>query len=232
MDAVANFFGIIGTVMSVVFFAAPGKSIFEGLKTGEIKNVSTVYLKAQAIMTSFWFTFGFKANDMILIITNISGFLLVMTFITIYHYVYKEYNDLVISISAAVLLIIVDSFLGLQVLELLAFVLGIVCTASMYIKIRETLSTKDAGYTNLQIIIGGLVNSIVWVCYGVLIGVTGLWVGSGMFTITVLINAFVYAWAMGNIHDDNVVLRFLKLILVIDESGYRSVYQKNKLIEF
>jgi uncharacterized protein with PQ loop repeat len=229
MDTLTNILGTAGTILSIIFFASSGKSIFEGLKTGEIKNVAIVYLKIQAIMCSFWLFYGMKISDMTVLATNVSGFLLDMVFIIIYHYVYKEYQEIALQCAVSSSVLLISYFLNVNIVAFCAFIMALVCTAAMYIKIREALYTKDASFINLQIVVGGLVNSIIWILYGLLVGIFLVWFCPVLLLITVLINALAYLWTLGYVEDNNLFLMLLKKILMVE---FDKTLAKNKLIDF
>jgi hypothetical protein len=158
-------------------------------------------------------------------------------YIAAYYYVYKQYNDIFINLGLfSFTFVLFYLFLNPFVLETGALILSIICVSTMYIKIRETLVTRDASFTNLQIITGGSINSVVWICYGLLNGYVAVYICNFYLFFTLIFNAVVYLWSIGILEDSNIVIMTLHMVLKTAGDkldGQTTVtYDKSKLLNF
>jgi hypothetical protein len=93
-----------------------------------------------------WFLLGIKISDASLIISNGVGLTLNLFYMGIFYYVHNKYNEIFIYCGLFIALNPIFYVLfNAIILEIMADVLNLSVAASMYIKIREALATKDLG---------------------------------------------------------------------------------------
>jgi uncharacterized protein with PQ loop repeat len=233
MYSLNNLFGFLGTIMSIAFSLSPMQTMLESLKTKQIKNISVVFLKVQSTMFICWFLLGIKISDTSLAISNGVGLILNLFYIGIFYYVHNKYNEIFIYCGLFIALNPLFYVLfNATILEIMAGILNMSVAASMYIKIREALATKDSGFVNIPLLFGGFGCAVTWDIYGLMNGYVAVVICTSFLMFTVFVNAFVYFWAIGYFEDNNFVINILKIVLKVDDSNNKTVYQKRKLIDF
>jgi hypothetical protein len=233
MSSLNNLFGFLASIMSLTFTLTPMITMIEGLKAKQIKNISIIYLKVQCVMFTCWFLLGVNLSDKSLSVTNGLGVIIDITMIGMYYYIYNMYKE--IFIYSGILIIINPIFYVLfnaTILEIIACVLGLLVISSMYIKIREALATKDGGFVNIPLLLGGFGCALTWEVYGLMNGYAAVIICNTYLMFTVFVNMFVYYWAIGYFDDKNIVLVALKMILRVDDNQDKAVSQKTKMIDF
>jgi hypothetical protein len=158
--------------------------------------------------------------------------------IGMFYYIYGKYNE--IFIHSGILIILNPIFYVLfnaTVLEIIACLLGISIISSMYIKIREALATKDVGFVNIPLLLGGFGCALTWDIYGLMNGYAAaaapaVIICNMYLMFTVFVNTFVYFWSIGYFDDKIIVLVALKMTLRVDDNQDRTVSQKTKMIDF
>jgi hypothetical protein len=219
LDIISAILGLVATSLQVVFMVAPATSLLQGLKTRQVKDISIIYLIAQAVISSFWMIYGMKLKYNNMILPNVICLALDFIFISMYFYILDQFKEIIVSLSSIVILnIVLYLFVKIQLLDLLCLVLTTVYIATMYITIRETLATKDPSYTNLTLCISAICYASLWMIYGVINNVLSLWLVNLFMVLTGSINLYIYFWTKGYLKDNDFIIQVLKKILRIQTS--------------
>jgi uncharacterized protein with PQ loop repeat len=217
--ALANFCGFVGTLLGIVFFLSPAPSMIEGLKTKILKDVSIIFLIVQGFQCSLWFIYGYKISDYKIISCNFVGLIATVTYISIYLYINEQHKEITFAIGGyGIGNIALYIFFTVPVLSVLVIIVGFVFFTTFFIKIRETLATKDAGYTNNYILVAALLCGILWLVYGAVMELTSVWLTNGYLLVINIISVIVLLNTKGYISDDSPVITTLKLVLRVDNT--------------
>ena len=82
-----NIVGTICSVLTIMLVFSPMKSILEGLRTMEIKNIALTYLVSAIASGIFWGTYGLKLNDEPIYISNLFLILLYTFYLNCYFFI-------------------------------------------------------------------------------------------------------------------------------------------------
>jgi uncharacterized protein with PQ loop repeat len=219
--------GLLGNIQGIIFQITPIPTVYEGIKKGEIKNITLSYFIINYTSMTFWFNYGYTIKDFFVYALNIPGLFFFTIYINIYIYLHLEKNYFIlINIFLFLLFSISYKILTPNLNILLGTIIGLISQTTTIPTMRSALLKKDSGFINISLMYVFLFGCVDWLIFGYLKKIYLMVLSNfiqGIFAVT---NIFIYFWANGNIIEDHIYILILKYLMNVNEKDEKS--QKSK----
>ncbi|OMO98647.1 SWEET sugar transporter [Corchorus capsularis] len=196
--------GIVGNVISIMFFASPIKTFRKVVKKKSTGEYEVVPYITTLLCTNIWMFYGFRKPGGLLIITvNAAGATLQFIYITlflIYSPLHKKVKTVKLAIifnigslgsAIAVILLLVHRNKQLAIIGIIGSGLAIIMYASPLLVMRMVIKTKSVEYMPFLLSFFMFMNAAIWTIYAVLVedvfimvpSVTGVVLGSAQMIL-------------------------------------------------
>jgi hypothetical protein len=216
-----TFTEIIGTFIylsTIMLSFGPLPSLYTGIKTKEIKNITLPYLLTGIITAVFRGVYGIKGNDFYYNLGNHFTVAIFNIYLLMFLYIKQNSTGMIYyPISLLTFYFLCYHFLSAYSCLLSAAVISMIWSATSLITLRKTLITKDVEFINIFLSYLSLLNHFFLTTYGFLVLTMAIIIPNTWSSILWIMNIFVYFWAKGYITDENSLVRFLKSIFLVIE---------------
>lgn len=216
----AEIFGTLGMVSAFVLGLSPIPGIYEGYKNMDIKNITYSYLICAICNCSLWLLYGIKGDDFFLFLTN--GFLLILFLIyfSIFLFIKKEeiFRIGIYIFGVIISMIMIYTLLSMNFIGNLALFFNSVWSLTALENLKVCLKYKDPKLINIQISLVTTFCSLCWLLYGISINHICIMVPNFIGFILWAANLIAYYWSIEKITDQNIVIVYLKKIVLFNEN--------------
>jgi uncharacterized protein with PQ loop repeat len=218
--ALADIIGTMGFLAVFGLISAPCPSLVNGIRTGEIKNLSLTYFITGLVQSTGWANYGHMIKDFNIYIANDVAFVVFLIYINMFLYIYKQIKEMAMySVGFCLFYLICRNLCPVGLNLLVASAISFVWNCSLIPLIKKSLETKDASYLNILLAGFSFLNYFLWTFYGILVNNVSIIITNSWALLLWTINIFVYFWTNNHIANDNICISFLKKIFFVQETS-------------
>ena len=211
--------GCLGFILTMFVVGSPIPSLLEGIKNGNIKNMTLEYILLAAAQGVLWLLFGIKENDFYVRLTNSFVVSAYIIYLNIFLYILKNKEKTIyLNLGFFTYITFCSYFLPGKVCLTAGAIVSTVWQFTTISKIRLALQSKDASFLNYTIALASFVVFNFWAAYALLttnyIMFCPNFFGGLIFTA----NLLIYYWASGRLSHNNFSIEILKKIFFITSS--------------
>ena len=211
--------GLLGNIQGIIFQITPIPTVYEGIKKGEIKNITLSYFIINYTSMTFWFNYGYKIKDFFVYALNIPGLFFFTIYINIYIYLHLEKNYfIIINIFLFLLFSISYKIFPPNLNILLGTIIGLISQTTTIPTMRSALIKKDSGFINITLMYVFLFGCVDWLIFGYLKKIYLMVFSNLIQGIFAISNIIIYFWAEGKVKNENIYILVLKNLMCYEES--------------
>jgi len=221
--------GLLGNIQGIIFQITPIPTVYEGIKKGEIKNITLSYFIINFTNMTFWFNYGFKINDFFVYALNIPGLFFFTIYINIYIYLHLEKNYfIIINIFLFLLFSISYKIFPSNLNILLGTIIGLISQTTTIPTMRSALIKKDSGFINITLMYVFLFGCVDWLIFGYLKKIYLMVFSNFIQGIFAISNIIIYFWAEGKVKNENFYILVLKNLMCYEENENENDNEENE----
>lgn len=175
-SSAANALGWAGTVISLFFIFLPVFMMYNMYKTKDTSRVTYLLFIVSLVNSFFWFIYGFIVFAYPIIVPNGISITVNMIYLICF-FVFLDFTlvNRLLMIFGLVLIVSISVFIGLYFLSFwdtkIFGIITIIVNCLVFIgpiqKIVQTFKERDWSFIPIEIVIALILNSIIWVAYGI-----------------------------------------------------------------
>ncbi len=212
-----DFIGFLGFILTMFVVGSPIPSLLEGMKKGEIKNLSLEYILLAAAQGVLWLLFGIKEYDYYVKLTNSFVVSAYIIYLNILLYILKNKEKTIyLNLGLFTYITFCSFFLPGKFCLTAAAIVSTVWQFTTITKIREALQSKDASFLNYTIALASFVVFNFWAAYALLTSNYIMLIPNFLGGLIFSANLLIYYWASGTLSHNNFSIVILKKIFLIE----------------
>ena len=203
------FLGIIGNILSIIFFLSPILIMVNLIKTGETKTVPSLLFMFTLLNCELWFIYGVQEDSWEIYICNFLGLLLNTIYLNLFCVYLKNMKTKILYIVLEYTIITVILFYFMYIVKsksvtgLLAMIFNIFMYLSPMQKTYEVFKFKTNIYIPLSTILSLIACSALWMTVGILMNNINIIIPNVIGQVIGLFQMILYFYFRDKTTEDN-----------------------------
>lgn len=221
--ALIDVIGTLGFLFGFIICVSPAKSVYEGIKNMELKNLTQEYLLTGVIQGSLWSIYGHKIGDFYVYFLNDIVIICFLSYLNAILYINKKNSEMVYYNFGVILFIAaLSQILSINIALLLSTIVSTIWQFTTLRNVRQSLSLKDASYINLLLAYVSCAGFSMWTLYSFLSDNYLMFIPNLCGALMWEINIIIFYWTVNQIADDSLIIKLLKKAFIVEEKTNES----------